>query len=219
MPRPVSRSLVRLASVPSGRIRDVCAVSPRMDSRFSVVSRPRWSSAGSTRSSSGLRRRHGRPPVRGRRTWVRVSAFLAVLGPAVRGLVGRRSRGSRDVFDRRRPFRSSSCGSLSSLSRRWSVFHELAARLGLATGSGLVSLVRINHRRRPGVHRRHGEPRHDGPVRGWAPPRASGGLSLPVRAERRSARRVVVLRAASTVSSASSCSSTPPLSPTAAGAL
>jgi len=97
-----------------------------------------------------LRRRHGRPPPGGIARRFGLPAFLAVLGPGL--LAGLSDDDPAGITT------YSILGARYGYELLWIlvlsvaalvVFHELGARLGLATGAGLVSLVRTTHGRRP----------------------------------------------------------------------
>lgn len=97
-----------------------------------------------------LRRRHGRPPLGAVARRFGLPAFLAVLGPGL--LAGLSDDDPAGITT------YSILGARYGYELLWIlvlsvaalvVFHELGARLGLATGTGLVSLVRITHGRRP----------------------------------------------------------------------
>lgn len=97
-----------------------------------------------------LRRRHGRPRLGAAARRFGLPAFLAVLGPGL--LAGLSDDDPAGITT------YSILGARYGYELLWIlvlsiaalvVFHELGARLGLATGAGLVSLVRTSHGRRP----------------------------------------------------------------------
>ena len=99
-----------------------------------------------------LRRRHGRPPLGAALRRLGLPALLAVLGPGL--LAGLSDDDPAGITT------YSIAGARYGYTLLWVlllsvaalvVYHEVGARLGLATGQGLVSLVRSSYGRRPTV--------------------------------------------------------------------
>ncbi len=99
-----------------------------------------------------LRRRHGRPLLRTRAAALGLPAFLAVLGPGLlAGLSDDDPAGITTYSILGARFGYELLWVLLLATGALIVFHELAARMGLVTGRGLVSLVRGRYGRRTTV--------------------------------------------------------------------
>lgn len=99
-----------------------------------------------------LRRRHGHPPIGARLRRLGLPAFFAVLGPGL--LAGLSDDDPAGITT------YSIAGARYGYELLWVllvsvaalvVFHELGARLGLATGQGLVALICSSYGRRSGL--------------------------------------------------------------------
>ena len=198
MPRPVSRSLgeARLLAIGADP-RGSCGIAPHELRVFRSHPACVIGTARALRARQAAAATSWKAAARSRRTPVRVARVPGRARPgAPGGPVGRRSGGNHDVFDPRRPLRLRAPVDTCPL-RRGAGGRPRARRTAWPCHGNRPGLARpYQARAASGVHRRgepgRREPRHHGRRvrRGCSRPRACGGLSLPVGAERRGARRV-----------------------------